>query len=80
MPKIPRDLAGRDLCRLLGKYGYKISRQTGSHIRLISNMMGIEHAITLPDHDAIKIGTLNKILNDVCKYLRITKEDILAGL
>lgn len=80
MRKIPRDFAGRDLCRLLGKYGYRISRQTGSHIRLISNIMGTEHAITVPDHDAIKIGTLNKILNDVCRYLEITKEDILAGV
>jgi predicted RNA binding protein YcfA (HicA-like mRNA interferase family) len=80
MPKIPRDLAGQDLCRLLRKYGYKVSRETGSHIRLISNRMGTEHAITVPDHNAIKIGTLNKILNNVCKYLRITKEDILAGI
>jgi len=36
MPKIPRDISGRDLAKVLSKYGYEIVRQTGSHIRLVS--------------------------------------------
>lgn len=35
--KIPRDIGGEELARLLGKYGYKITRQTGSHMRLTSS-------------------------------------------
>ena len=34
--KLPRDIGGRDLADLLSKYGYKIDRQTGSHLRLRS--------------------------------------------
>ena len=34
--KLPRNLGGEELASLLGKYGYRIIRQTGSHIRLTS--------------------------------------------
>ncbi len=34
MPKIPRDISGLKLAKLLEKYNYRITRQTGSHIRL----------------------------------------------
>ena len=30
--KIPRGIGGEDLAKLLKKYGYEITRQTGSHI------------------------------------------------
>jgi len=45
--KLPRELGGEELARLLGKYGYKITRQTGSHIRLTAVVQG-EHHITIP--------------------------------
>jgi predicted RNA binding protein YcfA (HicA-like mRNA interferase family) len=32
--KLPRDMSGDELARLLGEYGYTVTRQTGSHIRL----------------------------------------------
>ncbi len=44
--KLPRDLSGENLAKLLKKYGYEITRQTGSHIRLTTNLKG-EHHITL---------------------------------
>jgi len=78
MPRIPRDLSGRDLCKILSAFGYSVTRQVGSHIRLKSSSMGYEHSITIPDHDPIKIGTLNKILSDVCSYLNLRKEDLLS--
>jgi len=34
VPKIPRDISGRELAELLKKYGYEINRKTGSHILL----------------------------------------------
>ena len=37
MVKIPRDISGVELARLLSKYKYKVVRQTGSHIRLVSD-------------------------------------------
>jgi predicted RNA binding protein YcfA (HicA-like mRNA interferase family) len=46
--KLPRDMGGEELAALLGKYGYKITRQSGSHIRLTSTSKGFGHHITIP--------------------------------
>ena len=32
--KLPREISGEELAKLLKKYDYAITRQTGSHIRL----------------------------------------------
>lgn len=80
MPKTPRNVSGRYLCKVLGRYGYTITRQTGSHIRLKSDFMGYEHSITIPAHNPIKIGTLNKILNDVAEYLKIRRDKLVDSL
>jgi len=41
---------------------------------------GREHHITIPAHSPLKIGTLNAILEDVAKFLSVTKEEILKKL
>lgn len=56
--KLPRDIGGQELAKLLGKYGYSVTRQTGSHIRLTTPENG-EHHITIPAHPELRIGTLN---------------------
>ena len=80
MPKIPRDISGRELAQLLGKYEYTIKRETGSHIRLVSATRGTEYKMTIPDHNPIKIGTLNNILNDLADYLKINKKTLIDEL
>jgi len=62
--RIPRDLGGEELARLLRRYGYEVTRQTGSHLRLTTRLKG-EHHITIPRHKPLKVGTLNSILNNV---------------
>jgi predicted RNA binding protein YcfA (HicA-like mRNA interferase family) len=32
--RLPRDLGGEKLAVLLRRYGYEVTRQTGSHMRL----------------------------------------------
>lgn len=80
MPKIPRNINGRKLCKSLMKYGYEITRQTGSHIRMSRVGENSEHHITIPDHRPIKIGTLNKILSDVATHLNISKNQLIDSL
>jgi predicted RNA binding protein YcfA (HicA-like mRNA interferase family) len=80
MHRIPRDLSGKDLCKLLERFGYAITRQTGSHIRLTSQQLAQEHHITIPNHDPIKIGTLNKIFHDISESLKISKEKLIQQL
>ena len=79
MPKIPRDLSGKDLCRLLGKLGYTVSRRTGSHIRLSTEGTDPHH-ITIPDHDPVKIGTLNAIFNDLAARYKMEKNELIKRL
>lgn len=59
--KLPRDVSGQDLVKALRRFGYEVSHQTGSHIRLTTQEQG-EHHITIPAHNPLKVGTLNAIL------------------
>ncbi len=80
MHKIPRDISGKELVKLLRKYGYEIIRETGRHIRCESKLKSEKHRITIPDHNPIKIGTLNIILNDIAEHLKISKEKLVSEL
>ncbi len=73
--KMPRNIDGEKLAKILFKYSYTITRQTGSHMRLTTYKNG-EHHITIPKSKPLKIGTLNAILNDVSEHLNIPKEQI----
>lgn len=80
MPKIPRDISGRELAKLLNRYKYKVVRESGSHIRVVSTYQETEHKITIPDHQQIKIGTLNNVLNDIADYVKISKQELINEL
>ena len=78
--RLPRDISGEDLARLLKRYGYHITRQTGSHMRLTSANRGDEHHITIPRHKSLRVGTLSSILKDISDYLNIDKEVLIREL
>ena len=78
--KIPRDINSDKLIKLLDKFGYSITRQTGSHVRLTSSLKGKEHHITIPDQKSLKVGTLSNIIGDIAEYLEIEKKDLLTKL
>lgn len=77
--KLPREISGEELAKLLKKYGYETTRQTGSHMRLTTTLQG-EHHITIPAHKYLKIGTLSSILNDIATYLKIDKSNLIKEL
>ena len=77
--KIPRNISGGQLAKLLEVYGYKVTRQVGSHIRLTTQKNG-EHHITIPLHPAIHIGTLNNILKAIADHLEIDKDTLVDEL
>ncbi|MCJ7525064.1 MAG: type II toxin-antitoxin system HicA family toxin [Candidatus Aminicenantes bacterium] len=77
--RIPREISGLELAGLLKKYGYQISRQTGSHMRLTTLQQG-EHHITIPAHQYLKIGTLSGILGAVADHLQMDKTDLMKEL
>ena len=77
--KLPRDLSGGDLVKVLKKLGYTITRQKSSHIRVTTDRNG-EHHVTVPDHDPIKVGTLADILKDVADHFGMQRKEVVDQL
>jgi predicted RNA binding protein YcfA (HicA-like mRNA interferase family) len=77
--RLPRDISGEDLARRLIRIGYSVTRQTGSHMRL-TIAVPTQHHVTIPKHDALRVGTLAGILDDVAAHRRITREDVFQRL
>ena len=67
------------MARLLVEYGYRVTRQAGSHLRLTTTSGG-EHHVTIPLHDPLKIGTLSHILADIADHLNMPKEELIKEL
>ncbi|MBT3214240.1 MAG: type II toxin-antitoxin system HicA family toxin [Deltaproteobacteria bacterium] len=77
--RIPRDLSGTKLIRRLRRFGYEVTRQTGSHIRLTTHEKG-EHHVTVPNHDSLRVGTLAAILEKVAEHQGVDREKLLEQL
>ena len=78
--RLPRDWSGSDLVKALGTVGYRVTRQTGSHIRLTARAESGEHHVTIPNHNPIKAGTLSSILRDVAEHLGLTRDELIRRL
>jgi len=75
-----RDLSGADLVQDLCKhYGYRRVHQEGSHIILETNTPA-HHRISTPNHNPLRVGTLNAILRAVARAQGVEKENILQRL
>ena len=77
--KLSRNIDARQLIKALRRFGYESTRQSGSHIRLTTQQNG-QHHITIPNHDPLKIGTLNAIITQVAQHLGIDKQELVDGL
>lgn len=77
--RLPRNLSGTDLARVLRDLGYEITRQTGSHMRLTTQENG-EHHITIPHHDPLRVGTLSAILGDVARHFSMSRDELVRRL
>lgn len=80
MSKIPRDVdAVKFLKHLKRAFGYEVTRQKGSHLR-IERLSHPIHRMTIPNHDPIVIGTLTDILNELEEVHGIKREALLKLL
>jgi len=77
--RIPRDLSGVELVRALAILGYAVTRQTGGHMRLTTTQRG-EHHVTIPKHDALRLGTLSAILADVADHFGTSRDELTERL
>ena len=76
--RLPRDIDGEQLVKALGRLGYRVVRQTGSHIRL--HCEDPSHSITVPEHRPIKVGTLAAILADVAERHVLERSALIERL
>jgi len=60
LTKLPL-LSGNKVCTALGKIGYRVDHQTGSHI-ILRNELAPYRRLTVPNHKEIAKGTLRAII------------------
>jgi len=77
--RLPRDLSGDEVTIALARFGYRIKRQSGSHMQLVT-LEGGEHHVTVPRHGAVRLGTLRQIVREVANHSGLTTEQVLARL
>lgn len=78
--KFPRDLSGESLAKtLIAKWQYRQVNRVGSHIILPTDEPR-HHRLSVPDHKALRIGTLNAILRDAARTKSVSRDDILNSL
>lgn len=77
--RLPRDLSGSNLANALATFGYSIVRQTGSHIRLLTKEHG-EHYITIPKHQALRVGTLAGIVSEIAEHFELGREEVISRI
>lgn len=73
--KLPRDVSGQDLAHRLRSFGYEVTRQVGSHMRLTTQERG-EHHVTIPAHDHLRVGTLEYILASVAHHFGFDRQEL----
>jgi predicted RNA binding protein YcfA (HicA-like mRNA interferase family) len=76
LPKLKKISGMKCIKILCNIYGFKIKRQTGSHIILIKESSGIKFGTVVPNHKELKIGTLKGIL----KLAKIEEKDFFKHL
>lgn len=77
--KTQRDISGKEMIKALKVFGYEYMRQNGSHI-MITTMQNGEHHLAIPNHDPLKIGTLNGIISQVAHHFSLFKGEVLQQL
>jgi predicted RNA binding protein YcfA (HicA-like mRNA interferase family) len=70
--KLPRNLSGRDIAKALGRLGFSVTRQTGSHLQMERE----KTHVTVPMHNPVRTGTLKSVL----RQAGITIDELLGAL
>lgn len=67
------------MAKRLERFGYVVTRRAGSHMRLTTQRGGGHH-VTIPDHDALRVGTLSAILREVAAHLQMERDELVRQL
>ena len=73
MPRLPV-LSANEVIKALDQFGFKVIRQTGSHIHLWNIDRNL--LVTVPNHSELAKGTLISII----KQARVSRDEFLSVL
>ncbi len=62
MPKLPQ-ISGKAAIKKFLRLGYNITRQKGSHVRLVATLPG-KRRLSVPLHKVLKKGLLAQLIQD----------------
>jgi predicted RNA binding protein YcfA (HicA-like mRNA interferase family) len=78
--KLPRGVSGRQVIAALERsFGYHVVHREGSHVVLETDPPH-RHRLSVPDHKALRVGTLNAILRAVAQAQGIGKQEVVRRL
>ncbi len=75
MPKLKR-LTAKQVLAIFAHFGFVITSQRGSHIKLIRMVQNQKQILTIPNHDELDIGTCKAIMRQVSRF--ISAEELYA--
>lgn len=73
MPKLPA-ISAKAAIKALDQFGFKVYRQTGSHIHLWNKERNL--IVTVPNHPELTKGTLTSIM----KQAKLERKEFIAAL
>ena len=76
MPKLPQ-VSGKETIKALGKIGFAVVHQRGSHVKLSRTINNQKQTIIIPLHKVLKTGTLR---NGFLKPINLPTEDFIKLL
>jgi predicted RNA binding protein YcfA (HicA-like mRNA interferase family) len=78
--KLPRDLSGAQLIKTLCRdWDYQMIHQEGSHI-ILQTKTPRHQRLSIPNHNPLRIGTLNSILKTVAVHKGVERQTLLESL
>ena len=69
-------ISGVEVVKMLGKFGFSVTRQSGSHIILIKEVLEGKRTVVVPKHRELAKGTLLSIISQS----GLSKEEFLKKL
>ena len=70
-----RRLSGSEVITILGRFGFEVLSQRGSHVKLRRIGKGGEkETLTIPAHDELDPGTLHGVFRQAGRY--VTEEEL----
>jgi predicted RNA binding protein YcfA (HicA-like mRNA interferase family) len=68
MPKI-KSLDSQEIIKILESFGFTVTSQKGSHVKLTRKTSFQKQVLTIPNHKELKKGTVKAIFNQASRFV-----------